>query len=58
MRASDRAMSPSMSVEEATTMLRIAEAQGVFRAQAEEALNEWIEESLPQRFDAAFNYIQ
>ena len=30
----------------------------MFRTYAEEALNDGIGESLPQRFDAAFNYIQ
>ena len=47
-----------MTVAEADQMLRIAEAREVFRTYAEEALNEGIGESLPQRFDAAFNYIQ
>ena len=58
MRVSYKAMSPFMSAEEATTMLRIAEERRVFRTYAEEALNDGIGESLPQRFDAAFNYIQ
>ena len=38
MRASYKAMSPFMSAEEATTMLRIAEERRVFRTYAEEAL--------------------
>ena len=58
MRASYKAMSPFMTSEEAATMLRIAEERRVFRTYAEEALNDGIGESLPQRFDAAFNYIQ
>ena len=58
MRASYKAMSPFMSAEEAATMLRIAEERRVFRTYAEEALNDGIGESLPQRFDAALNYIQ
>ena len=58
MRASYKAMSPFMTREEAATMLRIAEERRVFRTYAEEALNDGIGESLPQRFDAAFNYIQ
>ena len=58
MRASYKAMSPFMSPEKATTMLRIAEERLVFHAYAEEAPNDGIGESLPQRFDAAFNYIQ
>ena len=58
MRASYKAMCPFMAAEEATTMLRIAEERRVFRTYAEEALNDGIGESLPQRFDAAFNYIQ
>jgi hypothetical protein len=51
-------MTPFMTAAEADQMLRIAEAREVFRTYAEEALNEGIGESLPQRFDAAFNYIQ
>ena len=39
-------------------MLCIAEERGVFRDLRREALNDGIGESLPQRFDAAFNYIQ
>ena len=58
MRASYKAMTPFMTAAEADQMLRIAEAREVFRTYAEEALNEGIGESLPQRFDAAFNYIQ
>ena len=58
MRASYKQMSPFMTREEAATMLRIAEERRVFRTYAEEALNDGIGESLPQRFDAAFNYIQ
>ena len=58
MRASYKAMSPFMTREEAATMLRIAEERRVFRTYAEEALNDGIGELLPQRFDAAFNYIQ
>ena len=42
MRASYKAMSPFMSAEEATTMLRIAEERRVFRTYAEEALNDGI----------------
>ena len=38
-------------------MLRIAEARGVFGTYADEALNEGLGEQLPQRFDAAFNYV-
>ena len=58
MRASYQAMNPFMTSAEADRMLRIAEERGVFRTYAEEALNDGIGESLPQRFDAAFNYIQ
>jgi hypothetical protein len=58
MRASYQAMTPFMTSVEAERMLRIAEERGVFRTYAEEALNEGIGEALPQRFDAAFNYIQ
>ena len=56
MRASYQAMNPFMTSAEADRMLRIAEERGVFRTYAEEALNDGIGESLPQRFDAAFNY--
>ena len=58
MRASYTAMSPFLTREEAAPMLRSAEERRVFRTYAEEALNDGIGESLPQRFDAAFNYIQ
>ena len=58
MRAIHQAMNPFMTSAEAERMLKIAEERGVFRTYAEEALNEGIGETLPQRFDAAFNYIQ
>ena len=58
MRASYQSMNPFMTPVEAERMWRIAEERSVFRTYAEEALNEGIGESLPQRFDAAFNYIQ
>ena len=58
MQARYKAMQPFMTPEEADQMLRIAEARRVFRTYADEALNEGIGEDLPQRFDAAFNYIQ
>ena len=57
MRASYQHMTPFLSGDEADTMLRIAEARGVFGTYADEALNEGLGEQLPQRFDAAFNYI-
>ena len=57
MRASYQHMTPFLTGEEADTMLRIAEARGVFGTYADEALNEGLGEQLPQRFDAAFNYI-
>ena len=39
MRASYKAMTPFMTAAEADQMLRIAEARGVFRTYAEEALS-------------------
>ena len=57
MRATYQHMTPFLTAEEADTMLRIAEARGVFGTYADEALNEGLGEQLPQRFDAAFNYI-
>lgn len=57
MRASYQHLTPFLSSQEADEMLRIAEARGVFGTYADEALNEGLGEQLPQRFDAAFNYI-
>ena len=43
--------------DDATAMLRIAESLESFGTYADEASNDGLGEKLPQRFDAAFNYI-
>ncbi len=49
---------PFLSHDEAKNMLHIAENFGSFGTYADEASNDGLGEKLPQRFDAAFNYIQ
>ena len=51
-------MDPFLSADDATQMLRLAENFGSFGTYADEASSEGLGEKLPQRFDAAFNYIQ
>ena len=46
-----------LSDEEADNMLGIAERFGSFGTYADEASNEGLGEALPQRFDAAYNYV-
>lgn len=58
MRAHYKHMNPFLSANDADTMLRLAENFGSFGTYADEASNEGLGEKLPQRFDAAFNYIQ
>lgn len=48
---------PVLSAGDADNMLRIAESFGSFGTYADEATSEGLGEELPQRFDAAFNYI-
>ena len=50
-------MVPFLAVDDATAMLRIAESLESFGTYADEASNDGLGEKLPQRFDAAFNYI-
>ena len=50
-------MAPFLAVDDATAMLRIAESLESFGTYADEASNDGLGEKLPQRFDAAFNYI-
>ncbi len=58
MKAHYKHMNPFLSALDADSMLRIAENFGSFGTYADEASNEGLGEQLPQRFDAAFNYIQ
>ena len=51
-------MDPFLADDDAQTMLRLAENFGSFGTYADEASNDGLGEKLPQRFDAAFNYIQ
>lgn len=50
-------LAPFLSPGDADTMLRIAESFGSFGTYADEATSEGLGEELPQRFDAALNYI-
>lgn len=51
-------MSPFLTADNAHNMLRIAESFGSFGTYADEASSEGLGEELPQRFDAALNYVQ
>ncbi len=51
-------MEPFLGVAEAERMLRIAESFGSFGTYSEEGTSEGLGESLPQRFDAALNYLE
>ena len=51
-------MNPFLSSDHADNMLRIAENFESFGTYADEASNDGLGEQLPQRFDAAYNYIQ
>ena len=57
MRAHYNHLDPFLAEDDAATMLRLAENFGSFGPYANEAENDGIGEDLPQRFDAAFNYI-
>jgi hypothetical protein len=48
---------PFLSPKDAQAMLRIAESYGSFGTYADEATSEGLGEQLPQRFDAALNYV-
>lgn len=51
-------LDPFLSESDADNMLRIAERFGSFGTYADEATSEGLGEELPQRFDAALNYIE
>ena len=57
MRAHYNHLDPFLTEDDAATMLRLAENFGSFGPYANEGENDGIGEDLPQRFDAAFNYI-
>ncbi len=57
MRAHYNHLDPFLTAADADTMLRLAENFGSFGPYANEAENDGLGEKLPQRFDAAFNYI-
>jgi len=57
MNAPYRHFDPFLSAKDADAMLRIAESYGVFGTYADEATSKGLGENLPQRFDAALNYI-
>ena len=57
MRAHYNHLDPFLTEDGAATMLRLAENFSSFGPYANEAENDGIGEELPQRFDAAFNYI-
>ena len=57
MRAHYNHLDPFLAADDANTMLRLAENFGSFGPYANEGENEGIGEALPQRFDAAYNYI-
>jgi len=50
-------LAPFLAAEDADNMLHIAESFGSFGTYADEATSEGLGEQLPQRFDAAYNYI-
>lgn len=49
---------PLLSAAEADAMVALCEGFGTYGLYSEEALNEGIGEGLPQRFDAAFNFVR
>lgn len=51
-------LDPFLSTDDADNMLRIAERFGSFGTYADEATSDSLGEELPQRFDAALNYIE
>lgn len=53
-----RHWSPLLGDRDADAMMRIAEAFGSFGTYADEATSEGLGETLPQRFDVGFNYVQ
>ena len=49
---------PLLSSDDAAAMVALCERFGSYGMYSEEGLNQGIGEGLPQRFDAAFNYVQ
>lgn len=49
---------PLLGADEARAMVGLCEAFGTYGLYSEEALNDGIGEGLPQRFDAAFNFVK
>jgi hypothetical protein len=53
-----RELDPFLPEREARDLVRLCEAYGSYGLYSEEALNHGIGEGLPQRFDAAFNFVR
>ncbi|MCH2185006.1 hypothetical protein MK280_03970, partial [Myxococcota bacterium] len=51
-------LEPFLPAEKAQDLVRLCEDFGSYGLYSEEGLNEGIGEGLPQRFDAAFNFVQ
>ena len=49
---------PVLPAADAAAMVELCERFGTYGLYSEEALNEGIGEGLPQRFDAAFNFVK
>ena len=58
MTATYRLFDPLLSEDDARRMVDLCEAYGAYGMYSEEGLNEGIGEGLPQRFDAAFNFVR
>lgn len=58
MTAPYRLFDPLLSASDARRMVELCEAFGRYGMYSEEALNQGIGEGLPQRFDAAFNFVK
>jgi hypothetical protein len=58
MTATYRMFDPLLAEADARTMVDLCEAFGSYGMYSEEALNDGIGEGLPQRFDAAFNFVK
>ena len=51
-------LDPFLPENEAQALVRLCESFGSYGMYSEEGLNEGIGEGLPQRFDAAFNFLR
>ena len=58
MTATHRLFDPLLTDDEARTVVELCEKFGSYGMYSEEGLNEGIGEGLPQRFDAAFNFVK